>query len=66
MEMGFQFDIIGLTETKITKTTDNVSFEIPGYTFEYVTTPLVSGGIALLSMKILITQCLKGPFKHCG
>ena len=32
-EMDFQFDTIGLTETKITKTTCNISFEIPGYTF---------------------------------
>jgi len=46
-EIDFQFDIIGLTETKITKTTCNVSFEIPGYTFEYVATPLASGVVAL-------------------
>ena len=46
-KMDFKFDIIGLTETKITKTTCNVSFEIPGYFFEYVTTPLASGGVAL-------------------
>ena len=69
-EMDFQFDIIGLTETKITKTTCNISFEIPGHTFEYVATPLASRGVALLSMKTLITQCLKGSlarrFKHCG
>ena len=46
-EIDFQFDIIGFTETKITKTTCNVSCEIPGYTFEYVATPLASGGVAL-------------------
>jgi len=46
--MDSQFDIIGLTETKITKTTCNVSFEIPGHTSEYVATPLASGGVALL------------------
>jgi len=45
--MDFQFDIIALTETKITKTTCNISFEILGYTFDYVATPLASGGVAL-------------------
>lgn len=45
--MDFQFNIIGLTETKITTTTCNATFEIPGYTFEYVATPLASGGVAL-------------------
>ena len=45
--MDFQFDIIGLTETKITKTTCNTGFDIPGYTFEYVATSLASGGVAL-------------------
>ena len=47
-EIDFQFDIIGLTETKITKTTCNLSFEIPGYTFQYVATRLASGGVARL------------------
>ena len=45
--IDFQFDIIGLTETKITKTTCNVSFEIPGYTFQYIATPLTSRGVEL-------------------
>ena len=46
-EMDFLFDFIGLTETKITKTPCNATFEIPGYTFEWVAAPLASGGVAL-------------------
>ena len=47
-ELDYHFDIIGLTETKITNS--NVDTDIPrmpGYNFEYVPTPLSAGGVGL-------------------
>lgn len=47
-ELDFHFDLIGVTETRIT----NSNFEgnipnIPGYNFEYVPTPLSAGGVGM-------------------
>ena len=45
-ELDFQFSLIGVTESKITN--ENGSFScIPGYIFDFVPTPLASGGVGL-------------------
>ena len=47
-ELDFHFNVIGITETKITISKEN-NFHpsIPSYVFEYVPTPLASGGVGL-------------------
>ena len=45
-ELDFQFNIIDVTETKITNSNENGSFScIPGYVFDFVPAPLLSGGV---------------------
>ena len=47
-EIDFHFDIIGISETKITNSNQNLcTSKIPGYAFEHVPTPLASGGAGL-------------------
>ena len=46
-ELDFHFDVIGVTETKITNKNYQSHHKIPGYEFEYVPTPLASGGVRL-------------------
>ena len=48
-ELDFHFNIIGVTETKITNSNIpiNCSPKIPGYNFEYVPTALASGGVGM-------------------
>ena len=47
-ELEFHFDVIGISETKITNSNSAISVPtIPGYNFEFVPTPLASGGVAL-------------------
>lgn len=47
-ELDYHFNIIGVTETKITNSTQlNFNVEIPGYEFEHVPTPLASGGVGM-------------------
>ena len=47
-ELDFHFNIIGVTETKITNSTQlNFETKIPGYEFEYVPTPLASGDVGV-------------------
>ena len=47
-ELDFQFDVIGISETKITNSNSDKSIPtIPGYHFEFVPTPLASGGVGL-------------------
>ena len=47
-ELDFHFDIIGVSETKITNANVGLSVpNIPGYDIEFVPTPLASGGVAL-------------------
>ena len=55
-ELDFHFDVIGVTETKITNTNDQSHHKIPGYEFEYVPTPLASGGVRLFIDEELATQ----------
>ena len=46
--LDFQFNIIGVTETKITNSNENGSFScIPGYVVDFEPTPLASGGVGL-------------------
>ena len=47
-ELDFHFDVIGISETKVTNSNEsNVHPSIRGYVFEYVPTPLASGGVGL-------------------
>ena len=47
-EIDFHFDLIGISETKITNANEETSaFHIPGYNFEYAPTPLSFGGVGL-------------------
>ena len=47
-ELEFHFDIIGISETKMTNSNSVISvLTIPGYNFEFVPTPLASGGVSL-------------------
>ena len=44
-EVDFHFNVIGVTETKITNANSQMcTAHIPGYVFEYVPTPLASRG----------------------
>ena len=47
-ELNFHFSVIGVTETRI-RIANSIDFnpEIPGYTFEYVPTPLSAGGVGM-------------------
>ena len=60
-ELDFDFDVIGITETKIT---DNslplvTNFNIEGYTFEYVPTPLASVGVGIYVSNLLYYSVIK-------
>ena len=47
-QLDFHFNIIGITETTITNSSElNFEIQIPGYEFEYVPTPLASGGVGM-------------------
>ena len=47
-ELEFHFGVIGISETKITNSNSAISVPtIPGYNFEFVPTPLASGGVGL-------------------
>ena len=47
-ELDFHFNIIGVSETKITNANSELcTAKIPGYSFEYAPTPLSSGGVGL-------------------
>ena len=47
-ELGFNFNIIGITETKINDSnSESAEFSLPGYEFEFVPTPLAFGGVGM-------------------
>ena len=48
-ELDFHFNIIGLTETRINSSTENLDFNpsIFHYNFEYLPTPLSAGGVGM-------------------
>jgi len=51
-ELTYNFDIIGISETKInTSTVRNLNLNIPGYSLERVPTPLASGGVRMYIYK---------------
>jgi len=54
-ELDYSFDIIGITETKITNANLLLksNLNIPGYNFEYIPTPLASGGVGMYINKSL-------------
>ena len=48
--MDFHFNVIGVTETKITTANSQIcTAHIPGYVFEYVPRPLASGGVGMFN-----------------
>ena len=54
-DLEFHFDIIGISETKITNSNSAISVPtIPGYNFEFVSTLLASGGVALFLKRFLM------------
>ena len=47
-ELDLNFSIIGISETRIIDTSFlNFNPNIPGYNFEYVSTPLSTGGVGM-------------------
>ena len=53
-EVDFHFNVIGITETKITNANSQLcTAHIPGYVFEYVPTPLASGGVVMSHLIIV-------------
>ena len=49
-ELNFHFNIIGVSETKITNVNSQFCVaKIPGYAFEYVPNPLASGGVGMFT-----------------
>ena len=54
-ELDFHFDIIGISETKITNSNEsNAHPSIPGYVFEHVPTPLAPGQSGLEALASLL------------
>ena len=60
-EIDYQFDIIGISETKITNNAlpINLNLNIPNYCLEYVPTPLSCGGVGMYINKRLIYSVLE-------
>ena len=47
-ELGFNFNIIGITETKVNySNSESAEFPFPGYEFEFVPTPLAFGAVGM-------------------
>ena len=67
-QLDFHFNIIGITETKITNSSElNFKTQIPGYEFEYVPTPLASGGVGMYIDNtleyIVLEKCANDAFQ---
>ena len=59
-ELNFHFNIIGVSETKITNANSEMCMaKIPGYSFEYIPTPLSSGGVGLFIDELLNCRILE-------
>ena len=59
-ELDFHFNVIGVTETKITNSNlHTCNANIPGYVFECAPTPLASGGVGLFIDKTLSYSVLE-------
>ena len=70
-EVDFHFNVIGVTETKITDANSQLcTAHIPGYVFEYAPTALASGGVGMFIDESLNYRVLEGPpmklFRYCG
>ena len=49
-KLNYNFDVLGISETKITNSSDHsidFNLNMEGYSFEYVPTPLASGGVGM-------------------
>ena len=63
-EHGFHFDVIGISETKITNSNeDNAHPRIPRYVFEHVPTPVASGGTGLNQKKSFVEQFIASKIR---
>ena len=66
-ELDFHFSVIGVMETKITKSNENNFYPtIPGYCFEHAPTPLASGGAGLFidkSLKYIVLETITEAFQ---
>ena len=59
-QLDFNFSVMGITETKIRDNKiSNFNPEVPGYNFEFVPTPLASGGVVCTLETICVIQSLK-------
>ena len=59
-ELDFHFNVIGVTETKITNANSQLcTAHIPGYVFESVPTPLASGGVGMFMDESLSYRVLE-------
>ena len=64
--IGIHFNIIGVTETKITNSNENTGLSnIPGYVFEHVPTPLACGGVGLFVDETLSCSVLEKTSTEC-
>ena len=70
-KLGYPFNIIGITETRITEN-DQSDYHpsIPGYSFEFAPTPLAAGGVGMFidaNVKYkVIEKSRHALFKPCG
>ena len=68
-ELNFHFNVLGITETKIHNSLENLDFNpsISHYNFEYVPTPLSAGGVGLYIDEridyIVIERCCNEAFQ---
>mgnify|MGYP000235321630 FL=1 len=64
-ELDFHFDLLGVTETKITNLHEHCAIpNIPGYNFEHVPTPLSAEGVGLFrdqSLHYLVLEKTSTP-----
>lgn len=52
-ELDYNFNIIAVTETRIRDVNiSNVNYDIPGYAFQFVPTPLTAGGVGIILTQI--------------
>ena len=68
-ELNFHFNVLGITETRINNSLENLDFNpsIPHYNFEYVPTPLSAGGVGMYIDEridcIVIERCCNEVFQ---
>ena len=67
-QLNFNVSVIGITETKIGDSNfSNFNPEIPGYKFEFVPTPLASGGVGMYISNdlryVVLERCSNNAFQ---